>query len=306
MRLDWLEDILAVLDTGSFSAAAERRYLTPSAFTRRIRVMEEALGSDLFDRGRKPVTLLPHVQLLEPDLRDAVRRFRELRIGLSERGAQNANRLTLGCQHALTTMVSPRLAQALVQDGEVEMRIRSGTRSECHLMLLRQEIDFALIYETAEDSFQFDPGLFEKVALGVDAFLPVAREDFGKLSDRGNLPLIVYPPAIYLGEVLRRLVLPNLPSDLATHRVAETGLTPAVLQFIRQGLGIGWLPESVAHEAMARGELQDLRPYLPATTLNVNILRTRTDSSAFMNAAWIRLREQASTISVDGMGPPPG
>ena len=37
MRLEWIEDILAVLDTGSLARAAEKRLLTQSAFTRRVR-----------------------------------------------------------------------------------------------------------------------------------------------------------------------------------------------------------------------------------------------------------------------------
>jgi DNA-binding transcriptional LysR family regulator len=34
MRLEWLEDILAVMETGSFIRAAEQRLLTQPAFSR--------------------------------------------------------------------------------------------------------------------------------------------------------------------------------------------------------------------------------------------------------------------------------
>ena len=44
MRLEWLEDILAIAQTGSFSGAAERRNLTQSAFSRRIRQIEDYLA----------------------------------------------------------------------------------------------------------------------------------------------------------------------------------------------------------------------------------------------------------------------
>jgi DNA-binding transcriptional LysR family regulator len=40
MRLEWLDDILAVAQTGSFSEAAQKRHLTQSAFSRRIRTIE--------------------------------------------------------------------------------------------------------------------------------------------------------------------------------------------------------------------------------------------------------------------------
>ena len=79
MRLEWLEDILAVLETGSITAAAEKRHLTQSAFTRRLRSIESSLGSELFDRARKPVKLRDHVQRQEMELRRNVASLKSLR-----------------------------------------------------------------------------------------------------------------------------------------------------------------------------------------------------------------------------------
>ncbi|WP_371226232.1 LysR family transcriptional regulator [Roseovarius sp. 2305UL8-3] len=298
MKLEWIEDILAVLESGSFTAAAERRYLTPSAFTRRIRAMESALGCDLFDRSRKPITLLPHVQNMEVELRDAARRFRELRLRLSDAEGHNRNRLRLCCQHALTTTVAPSLLRDLGQERQTELRIRSGTRSDCHLMLLRQEVDFGLIYETPQDALQFDSSLFEKIGFGTDRLIPVANiRDAPHLFDAlkaGELPLISYPANIYLGEVLRVHILPHLPRGIVTHSLAETGLTPAVLQFLRQGLGIGWLPHSMAREALERGELSDLSGDLPWATLDIRVIRARGGGKDAAFAAWDILQSQSA------------
>ena len=307
MRLEWIDDILAVLDTGSFSAAAERRYLTPSAFTRRIRGIEATLGCQLFDRDRKPVTLLPHVRAMEAELRDAARRFRELQAGLSDIDGLNRKRLTLGCQHALTTTVSPFLASGLTRAHEVELRIRSRTRSECQMMMLRHEVDFGLIYQTEGDATAFDAALFEQIPLGVDRLVPVGNLHKGtairQALDRMELPLITYPADIYLGEILRQHLLPALPRPAVTRNVAETGLTPAVLQFVRQGHGIGWLPRSVAFEALARNEVTDLSDRLPSTHMNIRLLRTRSGGNALVDAAWGRLGALASDLRVDGIDP---
>ena len=305
MKLEWIEDILAVLETGSFMAAAERRYLTPSAFTRRIRTMEAALGCELFDRGRKPITLLPHVQNLEVEMRDAARRFRELRLRLSDANAQSANRLIFGCQHALTTTVSPSLVRQLGADQQTELRVRSGTRSECHQMLLRQEVDFGLIYETPEDALQFDEALFEKLRFGTDALIPVANlRDYPALRqalEAQTLPMITYPADIYLGEVLRVHILPALPRIYTTRNVAEAGLTPAVLQFLRQGLGVGWLPRTVAQEALSRGDLTDLSELLPSAVLAVQLIRPRSGRRDLTDTAWDVLKTQHPDTKIDGL-----
>lgn len=87
MRLEWIEDILAVSEMGSFNTAAEARFLTPSAFTRRIRTIEETLGCELFDRTKKPIILKPHVRDMLPDLRKAAADLRRVRRLLSEPGS---------------------------------------------------------------------------------------------------------------------------------------------------------------------------------------------------------------------------
>ena len=41
MEIAWLEDFLAILESGSFSAATATRHLTQSALSRRIRALED-------------------------------------------------------------------------------------------------------------------------------------------------------------------------------------------------------------------------------------------------------------------------
>ncbi|RCW78446.1 helix-turn-helix domain-containing protein [Paracoccus lutimaris] len=78
MRLEWLDDILAVADTGSMIRAAERRFLTQSAFSRRLRMIEEQLGVELFDRSRKPAELRRSVLERCDEMRGLARYARKL------------------------------------------------------------------------------------------------------------------------------------------------------------------------------------------------------------------------------------
>lgn len=54
MELKWLEDLVALAESASLTEAAERRNVTQPAFTRRIKVIERWLGTEVFDRSRKP------------------------------------------------------------------------------------------------------------------------------------------------------------------------------------------------------------------------------------------------------------
>jgi len=59
MEMAWLEDFLAILECGGFSRAAERRNVTQPALSRRVRALEQWVGTPLFDRSTHAVTLTP-------------------------------------------------------------------------------------------------------------------------------------------------------------------------------------------------------------------------------------------------------
>lgn len=58
MQLEWLEDFIELARTRSLSRAAENRCVTHPAFGRRIRALEEWVGSALIER-KQPLSLTP-------------------------------------------------------------------------------------------------------------------------------------------------------------------------------------------------------------------------------------------------------
>ena len=59
LNLNKLEIFAAVVRAGSFSAAAEQLLLTQPAVSQHIQDLEVSLGTRLFVRGRRGVTLTP-------------------------------------------------------------------------------------------------------------------------------------------------------------------------------------------------------------------------------------------------------
>ncbi len=57
MEAKWLEDFLSVARTGSFSQSAIERHVTQSAFSRRIKALEQWVGVALIDRSSYPTRL---------------------------------------------------------------------------------------------------------------------------------------------------------------------------------------------------------------------------------------------------------
>src|SRR5690606_28241320 len=56
-RLKGIEIFVATADSGSFTAAAERQHLTSSALRKSVACLEDGLGSRLFERTARRLTL---------------------------------------------------------------------------------------------------------------------------------------------------------------------------------------------------------------------------------------------------------
>ncbi|WP_224823830.1 LysR family transcriptional regulator [Cognatishimia sp. MH4019] len=282
MRLEWLEDILAVVDTGSLSEAAERRNLTQSAFSRRVRMIEEHVGVPLFDRARKPVQLTPataaqedHIRALAADLHGLVNELRS-------QTATAQNRIVIACQHAIATSLAPRIVQDLVGHDGLTVRLRSANLDACYGMLISREADLTIAYRTARDRAPGREGFFETLDLGSDSLIPVCAPN---LPMRGVLPVIAYPADAYLGTLTERDITLNRPFE----KRAETALTTSVLELAKAGVGVGWVPHTLAAAGLKAGDL--VQPELPSVQLSIVAVRLAGPHARAENRAWARLPE---------------
>ncbi|MEE9333960.1 MAG: LysR family transcriptional regulator [Granulosicoccaceae bacterium] len=293
MQQDWLEDLLAVLDAGSLTAAAEQRFLTQSAFTRRMRAMESAMGTQLLDRTRKPAQLLPHIIEQEAEMRSLITRLNSLRSALSNPQASLGDRVSLACQHTIATTISPRLIRQLTREGDINVSVKATTRDDCLMQLLTSDVDLAIVFDTAaEASSRGQAGLLEEV-LGEDKMVPVVAAEFKapllESLDEGLLRIVSYPKSIYFGSMLESHFLSSLAYDCQIVRTAETGLALAALHYILEGIGIGWLPMSIAGDDIDKGKLIDLSDRLPSQELLITIVRLRASISPLAEVVWQKI-----------------
>ena len=292
MRLEWIDDILAVVDCGSLAQAAEKRGLTQSAFTRRARAIESSIGTTLFDRRRKPVTLMPGVQTLEPELRELSARLHRLGHMLKTSSSQRGMPLTFVCQHALTTTIAPQIVRAATHDNDVSVRVHSGNQDDCLMQLLSKEADLAVMYALPEEPSSEISQAFEAVDLGEDCLIPVCVPSLLNRALSGTIPIITYPGDVFLGQVFSQMIRPRLPANAATMPIAETALTLAMLQLVLSEIGIAWLPVSLVEQSLSLGELVRIDDTLPAQALSIKMVRLRTAQTEQSEAIWQNLTNQ--------------
>lgn len=289
MRLEWLEDIVAVIETGSFNAAATRRNVTQPAFSRRIRAIEEYIGAELFDRDRKPVGLKLAISAQQEDIKRLVAQTKELVYELRRHGRETNNRIIIASQHAITATRAPAIVETLSKRIDVSVRLRSANRDECLAFLMTKQADLLLNYESAAEADSKAEDYFERAQIDTERFIPVfASSSLNLLNDcyaRGELPIVAYPSDAFLGWIFNEELLPQIRSGEFVRRKVETALTLAALQFAVNAVGIAWVPESIARDSIRSGLLFDLSDVLPSTVLTVSALRLagkHTDIEEFL------------------------
>src|SRR5690606_27301711 len=117
LETKWLEDFVALAMTRSFSKAAERRFVTQPAFSRRIRRLEEGVGLTLGRRSRSPVELTEGGQLFLVAARDVVDQLSEALRHLHHLEGQQGEVLQVAAAHSLALGFFPQWMASLRNEG---------------------------------------------------------------------------------------------------------------------------------------------------------------------------------------------
>ena len=293
MRLEWLDDIQAIAETGSFSGAAERRRLSQSAFSRRVQQIEEYVGVELFDRAHKPIRLQPTTLAQSEQILLLAVGLRQLLADLRRGERMSSNKVVIACQHSLTTVRLPGILRQLpALNDSLHVRLRSANLDECTGLLLSRQADVAIVYRLPGDTDGFSADFLEVMSIGTDRLIPVFNAGLPKsvkASAVTELPYIAYPADVFFGKVLDRKILPFLARGADLVAKVETALTLAAVEMAAAGIGVAWVPESLAQGRIAAGRLVDLSADLPACDLQIMALRLQGRPSLAGTVFWSQL-----------------
>lgn len=251
---DNVQVFLAVLDQGSFSAAARALGRVPSAVSMTIAQLEAALDLPLFDRaGREPVPTAA-AKALEPAARQLAHQLRMLQGQALAMHQGLERRLSLAIAPELLTTSWQTPLQALATEfPSLEVEILTAPQADALQMLHSGCVQLAVVFErTAIDEKEGFQEFSSETLTAVIA--PALLATLGRRPRLRPADLLDLRQVVVMGrdeeEVDPRLLL--------SRRVWRTDNPRTALDLIRAGLGWGYLPRSLTQAHRAPGTLSDI------------------------------------------------
>lgn len=258
LSLHKLEIFHTVASEGSFSAAAERLYLTQSAVSQHIQGLEAGLGTKLFTRGRRGVALTPAGESLLAYARQIVRLLAEAESAVTNVDALSSGQIRIGATPGAGMYLVPDWARAFqARYPNLSVTLTTDVTQRIAAAIARRTLDLGVVEGEIEGEDRV-----QHMALQEDTQLLVvgpghtwyAAEAVPISALRGQ-PFIARPHGsqtrAWLDESLvRHGITPNI--------VAEFDNPEAIKQAVMSGMGVTILPEYAIRREQRSGLLRGI------------------------------------------------
>ena len=279
MNISEIETFLAIAELGGFTRAGQRLHRTQPAISRRLGLLEQALGAPLFERIKGSAQLteagrvfLPHAEAALAAIKDGREAVRELRTGL-----QGTISLALVGTLADTQIVAA-LRQFARRAKNVRLELRTASSGQVTGLVRRGEATLGLRY------FASDAAELVSLAAGEERMLVVAEPGHRLAGRRLRDPQalagerwIGFPPVRgerdSSGHVLARQLT---RAGLDAEAIIMIDSLTAQKRLAQAGFGLALVPESSVRDELRRGDLVTLDVPALRTVIPISVIHRRS------------------------------
>lgn len=304
MELKWLEDFITVAEKGHFARAATDRLVTQSALSRRIQSLESWVGAELLDRSEHPIQLTDAGREYIKYAKHIIAQAYEGRAIASQFARINASAITISGLHTLALSYIPALVERLQSKvGFFSASVVAETRTieEYLISLSNGNSDFFICYDHPSIPLGVDLDEFPKIALSEhrvhpyqSLYLPVPD-----LADPSGPPInyLGYAASTYMSRVVEQC-LKRTPSRRRFRTVYRASLAESIFTATQKGLGLAWLPQTVAPGTPEENGVRRISEDY-STTLKICIYRSMRNPNRLVTNIWEALETMAISESTD-------
>ena len=245
-----------VVETESFSRAAERNFISQSAVSQRIRSLEADLGQSLLDRGKGQTKILPTDagRILYEGANLILREIVELETRLNGLSEEIAGTVKVATVYSVGLHALPgRLKPFLAAYPQVNVHLEYSQTLKIYQDVLCGAIDVGIVACPApKTGVRIVPFGEESIALICAPEHPLASREEVTLSDLEGLPFIGFTADI----PTRRQIDDRLQAAGVKVRVVHAfDNIETIKNLVEIGSGISLLPEDTVRVEVREGEL---------------------------------------------------
>jgi DNA-binding transcriptional LysR family regulator len=255
MEIRQLRSLIAIAETGTFTAAAQRLHVTQAAISMQIRQLEDELGVQLFARTPRRVRLTEAGEALCVRARAILAEYDAAIYELSSLADSPRHRLRIG---TASTRVSaaplPSILQTLkAKYPQAEVTVVAGTSERLIRQILAGDLDVAFV------SLPVEAADIETEALEKDALVVIASPDHPLAKRRVVTAAMLAAEKLILSESggnTRRLIDAFFSQARARPQIAmELGRQAAINRMVEQRLGVSIAPIGAVRDEIGSGRL---------------------------------------------------
>ncbi len=263
METRYLNTLVASVEAGTFSKAAELLHITQSAVSQRIKFLEEHFGQQLLDRSGQRLALTPPGKIVFDKARDILDKEKELLSCLQDSAAQK--RLSLCCTPTFGMAYLPQVLSDFlrVHSDLSDLKFVFLQPSEALRSLRDEECDLGVI----EHSLNQDFTGFDRFPMPEDEMLVVAAPSAAlpnvdgviDLSDLTGCRLFARRDGCSSKDLLRRNLMSRDYDFGDFDGVVVSDDLHFTIQSVLQGDGIAYVSQALVSNYLKSGQLVGLR-----------------------------------------------
>ena len=297
MEIKWLEDFVSLARTRNFSRSSEERNVTQPAFSRRIRALENWIGTDLIDRRTYPIQLTEEGRLFRDTAETVLHDIYHDRAQFHQ--LQHAARPDIRIAAASTLSISfiPAWLKKIQQSiGPFTSNIMTENFHDMVRHLADGDIDFVLQYCSPSVPVLFDTTQFRALTLAREKMILVAPCDangdpVAHPDQSGPVPYVGYSKNGYFSEIESLIFSGNPGTAKRLKRISESPTSEFIKRMAIEFDALTLVPESCVKAELSRKELVQIDAPNWTHELDIQIYRKSDTKRAITRKLWETLTE---------------
>lgn len=194
MDLRQLEMFLAIAEEGGFNKASSKLYVSQSAISRKINLLEEELDEKLFLRIGNQVIITHAGEALLRHTRFIFRQLKAAATEVSEIGQLHRGEVSIGAgMTACIYLLPPALREFRERFPQVEVKVTTGTTSELLPQIRDGVVDLGILtLPIASKNLSVIPLMIEELVVIVSVDHPWSKRKYIEASELAKFPFIMY------------------------------------------------------------------------------------------------------------------